>query len=178
VADDSACTRPHNRSRAAAADIQDHEYCPRKRIVGTTKNVDPRHPAIMLRRSRNRQDSWRRLWISRPRGIRQLVRPSTGSGHSRWHRRSGWWPFDRLRAHFWLVALRQAQGAFLLGQGPVASSDLGPRLAKYVAQNLLHLVELRLATDQWGSDLDNGIAAIIDPAIKAVLVRRACDVAA
>jgi hypothetical protein len=92
-------------------------------------------------------------------------------------------PFDRLRAQSLAQGavaggLRQAQGAFLLGQGPVASSDLGPRLAKYVAQNLLHLVELRLTTDQWGSDLDNGIAAIIDPAVKAVLERRACDVAA
>ena len=48
-------------------------------------------------------------------------------------------------------------------------SDLGPRFREDVAQNLLHLVELGLATDQWGSDLDDGFAAIVGTTVEAVL---------
>ena len=41
-----------------------------------------------------------------------------------------------------------AQGAFC------ESSELRPSLAQYLAQNLLHLVELCLTADQWRSDLE------------------------
>ena len=63
-------------------------------------------------------------------------------------------------------ALRQAQGR------SYKRSDLGPRFSEHVAQNLLHLVELGLTTDQWGSDLDDGIAAVVSAAVEAVLEQR------
>jgi hypothetical protein len=70
-----------------------------ERVVGATKNVDPRHPVILLICPSNRQDHGRRLWTSRvwifpsSSALRQAhgtdpwaqgtLRggPSTGSGH-------------------------------------------------------------------------------------------------
>src|SRR5687767_14204773 len=46
-----------------------------------------------------------------------------------------------------------------------------------MAQDLLHLVELGLSADQRGSDLDDGIAAVVNPAIETVLERRSRNVA-
>ena len=51
----------------------------------------------------------------------------------------------------------------------IGGLELGPRFSEHVAQDLLHLVELGLATDQWGSDLDDGVAAIVGAAVEAVL---------
>jgi hypothetical protein len=106
-----------------------------QRIVGATKNVDPRHPVIMLIGLRSRQESVRKLWTSRLRVV------------------AGSMPFDRLRAQ-------------------LPRSDLGPGLRQHVAQDLLHLVELGLATDQWGSDLDDRVAAVVGAAVQAVLEQR------
>jgi hypothetical protein len=52
---------------------------------------------------------------------------------------------------------------------PNVGSDLGPRLREDVAQHLLHLVELGLATDQRGSDLHDRFAAVVGATVEAVL---------
>jgi hypothetical protein len=82
-----------------------------------------------------------------------------------------------------LDALRQAQGTFVVECSPARCpsagsghsykrSDLVPRLSKHMAQDLLHLVELGLATDQWWSDLYDGVAAVVGAAVEAVLEQR------
>src|SRR5687767_10437191 len=43
-------------------------------------------------------------------------------------------------------------------------TDPLPRLAEHVAQDPRHLVELRLAGDERGRDLDHGVAAIVGAA--------------
>src|SRR5512132_418104 len=47
--------------------------------------------------------------------------------------------------------------------------DASPRLGQYTAQDLLHLVKVRLLADQRWRQLDDRIAAIVCPAIEAGL---------
>jgi hypothetical protein len=47
-------------------------------------------------------------------------------------------------------------------------SEPGPGLRENMPQDLLHLVEFRLATDQRGSNLYDGVAAVVGAAIEAV----------
>src|SRR3954468_16613045 len=53
-----------------------------------------------------------------------------------------------------------------------ACSDKSARLGEDLAQDLLHLVEVLLVTDQRGSELDDRIAAVVGAAVEARVVER------
>ena len=53
-----------------------------------------------------------------------------------------------------------------------------PRVGQHRPQDLLHLVELRLADDQWRRELDDGVATVVRAAVEPGLVQRLGEKAA
>src|SRR4051812_49743002 len=56
-------------------------------------------------------------------------------------------------------------------------SEAGPGVGEDAPEDLLDLVELALADDQRRGELDDRVAAVVGPAVQALLVERLGDVA-
>src|SRR3712207_7909629 len=69
-------------------------------------------------------------------------------------------------------------GSFSGGGQGGPSSDEALGLGQRVPQDLLHLVELRLAADERWSDLHDHVAAVVGAAVQAVVEQRAGQEAA